>query len=117
MIKKTYNMPFLRFHTIDPIKLAEISREMTDRLQEIIGCPREHIVLEVIHSEIVTDGQIGQGDWPFIEVAYFERSLEIQDGVAHIICQYLKQVGYENVDIHFSYLSNRNYYENGNCSQ
>ena len=31
MIKKTYNMPFLRFHTIDPVKLAEISREMTDR--------------------------------------------------------------------------------------
>ena len=116
-MKKTHITPFLRFHTTDPVKLAEISREMTDHLQETIGCPREHIVLEVIHSEIVIDGQIGQGDWPFIEVAYFERGLEVQDKVAGIICRYLKQVGYENVDIHFSYLNNRNYYENGNCSQ
>lgn len=108
-------MPFLRFHCVDPVRLAEISREMTDRIQETLGCPREHIVLEIIHSEIVRDGQIGQGDWPFVEVSWFQRTLEIQDEVARIICKYLQMAGYENSDVHFHFLTNRNYYENGNC--
>lgn len=106
-------MPFLRFHTTDVNRLMEVSREMTDRIQEVLQCPREHIVIEVIHSEIVWDGQVVTGEWPFVEVSWFERKPEIQDQVAQIIYNSLKSVGYEAADVYFSVLVPRNYYENG----
>lgn len=106
-------MPFFRFHFTDPMKLMIVSREMTDRLQEVIGCPREHIVLEVIHSDLVGDGEILEGSWPLVEVDYFERPIEIQDQVARIVATALQEAGYMESDMHFRYLREENYYENG----
>lgn len=106
-------MPFLRFHSTDSVKLSEVSRKMTDAIQQVLNCPREHIVLEIIPSEIVCDGTIGCGDWPFVEISYFERSPELQDRVARIVSDCLKEVGYSDSDVYFLYLNGRNYYENG----
>lgn len=106
-------MPFLRFHATDRMKLVEISREMTDKIQEVLACPREHIVLELVNSEMVWDGQVISGEWPYVEVSWFERSPEIQDQVARIIFENLKKAGYQNSDVYFHYLNDRNYYENG----
>lgn len=106
-------MPFLRFHETDRMRLLEVSREMTDKIQEALGCPREHIVLELINSERVWDGQFIAGEWPFVEVWWFERPLDVQNQVAQIIYACLKKVGYEHSDVYFHILENRNYYENG----
>lgn len=106
-------MPFLRFHFVEPRRLAGVSRQMTGRIQEIIGCPREHIVLEVIHSNVVVDGEIREGEWPLIEVDYFERPREVQKAVAKTISECLRIAGYPNSDVHFRYLLPENYYENG----
>lgn len=105
-------MPFLKFHCVDKSRLAAVSARMTDRIVEVVGCPREHIVLELIHSDYIADG-VTQSGWPFVEVAWFERPLEQQDAVAEIITGMLKDAGYDNADIHFEYLQVRNYYENG----
>lgn len=106
-------MPFFRFHSTDANRLMLVSREMTDRLQEAIGCPREHIVLEVIPAQLVGDGEIIESSWPFVEVDYFERPKEIQDRVAQIVTASLQEAGYTEADIHFRYLQPENYYENG----
>lgn len=106
-------MPFLRFHSTDAGKLSEISRKMTDLIQETLQCPREHIVLEVIHSEIVCDGAINCGDWPFVEISYFQRSRDLHDKVAQIVSSCLQEIGYTDSDVYFLYLDPRNYYENG----
>ena len=37
-------MPFFKFHFVEASRMAGVSRRMADRLQETIGCPREHIV-------------------------------------------------------------------------
>ncbi len=50
-------MPFFRFYATDRVKLAGVSGVLTDRLQHAIGCPREHIVLELIPAERVCDGR------------------------------------------------------------
>lgn len=110
-------MPFLRFHFVEATRLAGISREMTDRIQRAVGCPREHIVLEWISSSVVKDGSVKSGSWPFVEVDYFERSREVQHEVARIVSECLKTAGYPNSDVHFSYLQPRNYYENGKCME
>lgn len=107
-------MPFFRFHFVEASELAIIGRKLTDELQVAIGCPREHIVLEVIHSTAVESGEaVNSVQWPFIEVDYFERPKEIQDAVAKIIYDNLKEIGYAEADLHFRYLQGENYYENG----
>lgn len=107
-------MPFFRFHFVEASRLAGVSRQMTDRIQQAIGCPREHIVLELIHSSVIEDMMIKSGTgWPFVEVDYFERPRDIQTAVAKILFECLQAAGYSNSDVHFHYLSPINYYENG----
>ena len=107
-------MPFLRFHFVEAIRLAKVSRKMTDSLVEAMGCPRDHIVLEIIHSDYIEDGEIKRGNnWPFVEVEYFERPRETQDAVACIVSEFLREAGYPDADVYFRYLSAENYYENG----
>lgn len=66
---------FLNFNFVEASRMAGVSRRMADRLQETIGCPREHIVFELIHSSVVEDVTIKSGnDWPYVEVDYFERA-------------------------------------------
>lgn len=110
-------MPFFRFHFTDPAQLLPVSREMTEELQRAIGCPREHIVLETIHSDVMNEGKLQAGAWPFIEVDYFERPRDVQDRVAKIVTAALRKAGYPECDIYFRYLQAENYYENGECFQ
>lgn len=106
-------MPFFRFHFVEASRLAEVSGKMADRIQTVVECPREHIVLEVIHSVIVCDGEVKGEEWPLVEVDYFERPRKVQDAVAKIVSECLAEVGYIHSDVHFRYLSPENYYENG----
>lgn len=107
-------MPFFRFHFVESSQLAEVSRKMTDLIAQAVGCPREHIVLEVVHSDFIEDGEVKRSNnWPFVEVDYFERPREIQETVARIVWEVLKEVGYPDSDVYFRYLAPVNYYENG----
>lgn len=110
-------MPFFKFHFTDPAQLLPVSLEMTDELQQAIGCPREHLVLEMIHSDVIVDGKLQPGSWPFVEVDYFERPREVQDRVAKIVTFALKKAGYPESDIYFRHLRAENYYENGESFQ
>lgn len=109
-------MPFFRFHFVDESRLAEVGSEMTDRLQEAIGCPRDHIVVENVHSSFIDGGEVkATNGWPFVEVDYFPRPREVQERVARVLYESLKDAGYPNSDIHFRYLQPENYYENGDA--
>ena len=109
-------MPFFRFHFVEASRLASVSRQMADRIQQVVGCPREHLVFELIHSSVVEDVSVKSGkEWPFVEVDYFERPYEVQVEVAKILDECLKAAGYPDSDVHFRYLKAENYYENGVC--
>lgn len=111
-------MPFFRFHFVEESRLASVSRQMAERIREVVGCPREHIVFELIHSSAIHDGIIKtEGNWPFVEVEYFERPREIQHEVARILYECLNAAGYSDSDVYFRYLHSRNYYENGKCME
>ena len=116
LLKTFIVMPFFKFHFVEASRMAGVSRRMADRLQETIGCPREHIVFELIHSSVVEDVTIKSGnDWPYVEVDYFERPPEVQHEVAKVIYECLVAAGYPNSDVYFRYLTPENYYENGAC--
>lgn len=107
-------MPFFRFHFVDDAHLAKVSKRMTDRIQEAVGCTRDHIVLENIHSVFVDDGEIKDtNNWPFVEVDYFERPRDVQKKLAQVLYEELSAAGYPHSDIHFRYLQPMNYYEDG----
>ncbi len=109
-------MPFFRFHFVETSKLANVSQQMADRIQQVIGCPREHIVFESVNSNVIHHTTIkGENEWPFVEVEYFERPKEIQDAVAQIIYEFLEVAGYPDSDVYFRYLQQENYYEDGKC--
>lgn len=106
-------MPFFRFYATDRMKLAEVSERLTDRIQAVIGCPREHIVLEWIHAERVCKGRFVSDGWPYVEVSWFKRPLEVQERVARIVSATLREAGYPDSDVYFHILDASDYYENG----
>lgn len=106
-------MPFLRFYATDRMRLMEISRKMTDKIQEVLECPREHIVLELMPAERICDGRCVENNWPYVEVSWFQRPPEVQQQVARIISACLAEAGYADSDVYFQEMDNRNYYVNG----
>lgn len=107
-------MPFFRFHFVEDGRLAKVGKRMTDRIQKAVGCPRDHIVIENIHSVFISDGEIkNTNNWPLVEVDYFERPRDVQEKLAKVIYEELRAAGYPHSDIHFRYLQPMNYYEDG----
>lgn len=105
-------MPFLRFHAIEKEKLARVGERLISEIVNTLGCPRETVVLEVMNSSFVT-GDDHLEAYPFVKVEYFERPREQQDAVAEIIYKCLRDAGYPDSDVCFSFLSPEHYYENG----
>lgn len=106
-------MPQLRFHAIGEEKLASISTKLLDELVDVVKCPRDHFVLELINSTYFFDGVKAQS-YPFVEVAWFDRGLDVQDKVASLVTKLIQSTGYPDVEVVFTEFKARNYYENGN---
>lgn len=105
-------MPQIRIRGIETEKVIEISKAMTDELEDIIKCPRNYFVIECIGSTFVMDGEITTG-YPIIEISWFDRGQIVQDKVAQVVTKYIQYIGYINVDIIFKVLEESGYYENG----
>ncbi|QNO15092.1 DUF1904 domain-containing protein [Alkalicella caledoniensis] len=105
-------MPQLRFHGVKKEQIKKFSKDLVDELATLIGCPRDHFVLEAIGSNYIFDGEEIEG-YPFIEFAWFDRGLEVQDSAAQIVTKHIKSVGYHEVEVAFMVYETRKYYENG----
>ncbi|PSJ46296.1 DUF1904 domain-containing protein [Zobellella endophytica] len=107
-------MPHLRFRGVSRETVKQLSKSLVDTLAPLAGSPREHFTLEFIPAEFVHQGHVVAG-YPFVEVFWFERPLEVQDRVAAAITEALRaRVGDEpDVAVVFTRLEGRNYYENG----
>ena len=105
-------MPFLRFHAIEKDKLARVGERLISEIVGTLGCPRETVVLEVMNSSFVSGDDHLQA-YPFVKVEYFRRPVEQQDALAKIIYECLKEAGYPDSDVYFSFLEKEHYYENG----
>jgi len=105
-------MPQLRFHAIDVEIVKSVSQPLTEELAKVVGCDREHFVLECLPTFYVWDGQMTQGS-PFVEVYCFDRGDEVSDLMAEIITRHLIGAGCEGVDVAFMFLQRRRYYEDG----
>ena len=105
-------MPFLRFHAVEKSRLDLVGERLISEIVQVLGCPRETVVLEVMNYSFVS-GFDQLEAYPFVKVEYFKRPLDQQNAVAKIIYECLKEVGYSESDVYFSFLDKERYYENG----
>ncbi len=107
-------MPHLRFRGMEKETLIEISTQLLDNLESIIGCPRDYFTLEYIESTYVFDGVQNAGKWPYVEVLWFDRGPEVMKQTAKMITNMLKKDSEIDVTVHFTNLQEKHYFENGN---
>ncbi|KAB3530463.1 DUF1904 domain-containing protein [Alkaliphilus serpentinus] len=105
-------MPQIKVRGISPEKLCKIDQNLIDELVEIVQCPRDYFQLEYIQSLAIRDGNIEEA-YPFVEVAWFDRGLEVQDQVAKTITKYMRHLSEESVEVAFILFDKRSYYEDG----
>ena len=98
----------------DPINAVKIFNEkMVDELVEAVKCPRDYFEIECIKSVAIRDGKIADV-YPFVEVAWFDRGQEVQDIVAKIITNNIREnLNIESMDLAFTVFEKEKYYENG----
>lgn len=105
-------MPQLKVRGIELIRLSEISKPLIDELEELLKCPRNYFTIECMNSTFIRVQETAM-EYPIVEIAWFDRGQEIQDNVAKIVTNYIHKVGYKSVDIIFTILEEKKYYENG----
>jgi hypothetical protein len=105
-------MPHLIFRGITAQQVQAISIPLTDELARLCRCPREDILLEVMHTTAVSQGEIS-ASYPFVEAAWFDRGEEIRDRFAEIVDRHLRQAGVAESEIAFRVYREDHYYLNG----
>ena len=100
-------MPQIKIRGINENQICEISEKM------IVKCPRDYFEIECIKSVAIRDGKIADV-YPFVEVAWFDRGQEVQDTVAKIITDNIREnLNIESMDLAFTVFEKEKYYENG----
>jgi hypothetical protein len=105
-------MPQLKMRGVEVSDICKISVEMVQEMQELLECPKNYFTLECISSTYIMDGEIVKA-YPTVEVAWFDRGQEVQDTMAKIVTKYIHSTGYNDVDVIFTVLEEKRYYENG----
>lgn len=105
-------MPQLLIKGISVEQVKTISKPLVQELAELCACGTDNFTLEVMNSTFVFDGKEVPG-YPFIEVKWFERGLEIQNEFANIITKQVHSLGIPEVEVAFTTFIESNYYLNG----
>ena len=105
-------MPQLLIKGISVEQVKTISKPLVQELAELCACGTDNFTLEVMNSTFVFDGEEVPG-YPFIEVKWFERGLEIQDEFANLITKQVHSLGIPEVEVAFTTFRESNYYLNG----
>lgn len=105
-------MPQLKVRGVEVNDLCKISVDMVQEMQKLLECPKNYFTLECINSTYIMDGEIIKA-YPTVEIAWFDRGQEVQDTMAKIVTKYIHSAGYKDVDVIFSVLEEKKYYENG----
>ena len=105
-------MPHLLFRgfTVDEVKQA--STPLATELAHICECEEDNFFFEVLPTTSIIQGEITKG-YPFLEIAWFDRGVEIQDKIVQAVTTYFLNAGLEEIEIVFVTYDARNYYYNG----
>ena len=106
-------MPMIRIRGIQMNKIKQVSSKLVEDLHHIIGCPKDYFTIECMHSTFIYEGKDVEAP-TLIEVAWFDRGQEVQDTVAKIITDNIREnLNIESMDLAFTVFEKEKYYENG----
>lgn len=108
-------MPHLRFRALESSQVASLSLSLMKPLALLIPCPPDDITFESIASQFFYEGQPSVA-YPFVEILWFDRGQEIQDKVAQLVTDAIRQLlddPNKDVAIIFTLLKAEQYYDNG----
>jgi hypothetical protein len=105
-------MPHLIIRGVSVEQVKTISTSLVQELADLCSCGTDNFTLEMVQSTYVFNGSEVPG-YPFIEVKWFERGLEIQDQFANIITKNIQALGIPEVEVAFSTFQESAYYLNG----
>ena len=105
-------MPQIIFKGTEEADIINISKELLDELEKQTEIPRDYFTLEYVETVYIMDGERIKL-YPLIEIIMFDRGEEIKDKIAGITDRLLRKEGYEQIEIYFTDLKKRDYYENG----
>ncbi|WP_413582064.1 DUF1904 domain-containing protein [Bdellovibrio sp. HCB288] len=106
-------MPHMRFRGMKAEQVANLSQTLPQQLAPAMETSEDNFSFELINTQYFTKGQSG-GEYPFVEVLWFQRSQEVQDKSAMIITEKVKALfPQDDIAVIFIPLEKKNYYENG----
>lgn len=106
-------MPQIKIRGIHENEILKIIENMIDNLVEAVKYPRDYFEIECIKSVAIRDGKIAKV-YPFIEVVWFDKGQEVQNTVAKIITDSIRNnLNIESMDLAFTVFEKEKYYENG----
>lgn len=106
-------MPHFRMRAVEPQTVQLLSKTLIDDLETIMKSPREDFTFEYIYSTFYHEGEVSEA-YPFVEILWFDRGQEVQDIVAKIVTERVKEVAglALNVAVIFTALKPNEYYDN-----
>lgn len=106
-------MPHLKIRGIEKKLIIENSKEIVDKLTDIVGCERSWFTIEHQETEYIFDGKLIEG-YIFVEVYWFPREEKVKKKLADYLTKIMKRIsGNKDCCIIFFELSGDNYCDNG----
>ena len=107
-------MPHLKIRGIEKKLIVENSKEIIDTLVSIVECERDWFTIEHLDTEYIFDGKNSKEGYTFVDVYWFERTLEIKKAVADSLTKIIKRINNgRDCCIIFFPLLGENYCDNG----
>lgn len=107
-------MPRIIYKNISPEDVCVLSKELSRKSAEIVGCPVDWLTFECVHNYLFVDGDDQTMNTLFIEVEWFKRSQDQQDELAMYLYEELtKRYTTREITIIFKDLNKEDYYEEG----
>lgn len=105
-------MPHIRFRAVKENIVKDLSLEIITELAEMVKTSEDNFTFEFIPSTFFERGYKVES-YPFIEVHWFPRSVEIKNKVAAFLDEKIRQVTFEkDIIIVFYELAKESYFEN-----
>lgn len=111
-------MPSIRVSNLSRERIKTLSKELTQPLADVIGCPKDWLSFGVRDEVLYCDGEQMAQD-VIVYVEWFDRPKETKDKVAVLITKALSGTLSEAgaviscVTVLFTVLDSQNFYENG----
>ncbi|MEI7026880.1 DUF1904 family protein [Paenibacillus sp. y28] len=105
-------MPQLTVRGITVEQMASISGGLVEEMAAVCKCGTDNFTIDCLAVTSVFGGKTTE-TYPFIEVAWFERGMQVRSRLAAVITKYVQGAGVPELEVAFKVYAPAGYYING----